>query len=277
MGASASVWLDGKALQSPADLDWAQDRGLHYGDGLFETMVLRQGSLRLAQRHAARLAQGCQRLGINADAAALVADAARCGALQGPRALVKLIVTRGVATARGYAPTGQEKARSLVLVHPLPPDTDGPVGVDAVSLDMPLGENPWLAGLKHLNRLELVLARQALGNTAFEGILCSSQGMLACGTMSNLFIVLAGRLFTPPVDRCGIAGVMRAEVLAAADALGMSTVIDDMPRSVLAEAEECFITNARLGVQPVTRLDGRSLPLGPLTLALREQVHRQVG
>jgi 4-amino-4-deoxychorismate lyase len=276
MGGPLSVWLDGKALQAPDDLAWAQERGLHYGDGLFETMVLQQGRLRLAKRHVARLAEGCRRLGINADAATLVADAACRAALQGPRALVKLIVTRGVATARGYAPSGEEQARSLTLVYPLPDDTEDCLGVDAVSLDMPLGENPRLAGLKHLNRLELVLARQALGNSAFEGILCSSRGMLACGTMSNIFIVLAGRLFTPRVDRCGIAGVMRAEVLDAAEGLGFPTVVDDLPASVLAEADECFLTNARLGVQPVTRLDGRSLPRGPLTLALRRQVLRPV-
>jgi 4-amino-4-deoxychorismate lyase len=130
-----------------------------------------------------------------------------------------------------------------------------------------------LAGLKHLNRLELVLARAQLqGSGCFEGILCSSSGYLACGTMSNLFIVKDDYLLTPRVDRCGIAGVMRAVVMREARALGIAIHECDLPPETLLQAQHAFLTNVRLGVRPITRMGSRVLEAGQLSLQLHERV-----
>ena len=268
MSGTVRRWLDGVPLQA----EWMLDRGLHYGDGLFETMLLQRGRLRFAALHAARLADGCRRLRIDCDAAAAIADAERL--LGGGDAMVKLIVTRGVATERGYAPSGTETPRRLLLSYPAPPAEPADSLDTAVTrLTASLGENPLLAGLKHLNRLELVLARAQLqGSGCFEGILCSSSGYLACGTMSNLFIVKDSRLLTPRVDRCGIAGVMRAVVLREARAMGLQTQEADLEPSLLQQADEAFLTNVRIGVRPITRIESRTLAAGALTLQLRARV-----
>ena len=261
-------WLDGVPLQA----DWMLDRGLHYGDGLFETMLLQRGRLRFAALHAARLAEGCRRLRIDCDAAAAIAEAEQL--LGGGEGMVKLIVTRGVATERGYAPSGREQARVMLLRYAAPAaEPAGVIDTAVTRLAATLGENPLLAGLKHLNRLELVLARsQLLGSECFEGILCSSSGYLACGTMSNLFIVKDSRLLTPRVDRCGIAGVMRAVVLREARAMGIAVHEADLDASVLEQADEAFLTNVRLGVRPITRIESRALTVGALSLQLRDRV-----
>ncbi|MEY4763321.1 MAG: hypothetical protein RLZZ200_3178 [Pseudomonadota bacterium] len=267
MTAAVAAWLDGEALAE----GWAFDRGLHYGDGLFETMIQPGIGIRFKSLHADRLAEGCRRLAIPLDAPRALDDAERLAG-NGP-ALLKLIVTRGIATARGYSPAGDETPRQLLFRYPLPPDgpTDAPTPV--VHLSARLGENPLLAGMKHLNRLELVLARaQMKGGTAFEGLLCSSSGLLACGTMTNVFVVQGGVLRTPRVDRCGIAGVLRAVVLREARHLGIRAEEADLDPDCVLRSDEAFLTNARLGVRPITAVDGQALATGPVTTALRQRI-----
>jgi 4-amino-4-deoxychorismate lyase len=267
MSVTVTAWLDGLPTSDP----WTQDRGLHYGDGLFETMICRQGRIRFAALHAARLAEGCRRLGIRIDATEALAVAA---ATAGPAAaLLKLIVTRGVATARGYAPSGTEIPRQLLLRYPLPPAEPADAPTPVVHLAARLGENPLLAGIKHLNRLELVMARAEMQDSAaVEGLLCSTRGRLACGTQSNLFLVQCGVLKTPRVDRCGIAGVLRAVVLREARRLGLAAQETDLDPADVASAHEAFLTNVRFGVRAITAVDGQPLPVGPVTQRLRLHV-----
>ena len=267
MSSAEARWLDGEPLAEA----WALDRGLHYGDGLFETMVLRQGRIRFGAAHQQRLASGCQRLRIACDAQAALAQAQ---ALAGPGdALLKLIVTRGLATQRGYAPSGDERARSLLLRYPLPSPSAQPSFNRVAVLTTTLGENPLLAGLKHLNRLELVLASAERAERGLEeGLLCSSSGHLICGTASNVFLVSQGQLYTPKVDRCGIAGVMRSVVLRTAPELGLPVIEDTLTREQLATADEVFITNVRLGVSVVSEVEGRAMPPAPVALALKQWI-----
>ena len=267
MNTTVPAWLDGVPTSDP----WTLDRGLHYGDGLFETMVCRESRIRFAALHAARLAEGCRRLGIGLDADAALARAADTAGHRS--ALLKLIVTRGVATARGYAPSGLETARQLLLRYPLPPEEPAGSPTPVVHLAARLGENPLLAGLKHLNRLELVMARAEMRDSpAVEGLLASSSGRLACGTMTNVFVVQHGVLRTPRVDRCGIAGVLRAVVLREAQRLGIDAQEADLDPADVAGADEAFLTNVRFGVRAITAVDGRPLPSGPVTQRLRQHV-----
>jgi 4-amino-4-deoxychorismate lyase len=268
MSAPLASWLDGEPLNAA----WSLDRGLHYGDGLFETMIVRNGRIRFAAAHQQRLQQGCQRLDIDCDAAAALQQAQSLAGAGD--ALLKLIVTRGLATERGYAPAGNERARQLLLRYPLPAGEAGDQAPMRLALlPVTLGENPLLAGIKHLNRLELVLAsaaRRARG--CDEGLLCSSSGHLACGTSSNVFLVSDGRLLTPRVDRCGIAGVLRSVVLREAHRLGLPAQEQDLAPALLASAAEIFITNVRLGVRIATEVDGRVMPPAPWAQALQQRI-----
>jgi 4-amino-4-deoxychorismate lyase len=136
-----------------------------------------------------------------------------------------------------------------------------------------LGENPALAGMKHCNRLEQVLAaNEADGAEADEALMLSSGGQLICGTMTNVFLVDsvngAARVRTPEIRTCGVAGVMRRVVLREAARAGITVRESALTLEDLAAAEEVFLTNARLGVWPVRELAGRTLAPGPVSARL---------
>jgi 4-amino-4-deoxychorismate lyase len=248
------------------------DRGFHYGDGLFETIACRRGRARFLAWHLERLAEGCKRLHIHFDAMAALQGEVQRLAAECDAALIKVIVTRGIATARGYGAKGDEIATRVVLRYSWPQE-DPACWTDGVCVrvaDLRLGENPALAGLKHLNRLEQILARAEWhdGQIA-EALLFSSSGLLVSGTMSNVFIVSAERLRTPRVDRCGVAGVMRRVVLQEALRAGIASEECSLSVDDLNQADEIFLTNARIGIWPVRAIGQRTLKPGPITRRLQ--------
>ena len=251
------------------------DRGLHYGDGLFETIACRNGQPRFLDDHLERLALGCERLAIELGSrGGLVEDVARLAAGKS-RTLVKVLVTRGPATARGYAPRGDERPSRIVLRYGWPAEDarSAELGVAVRIADFTLAENPRLAGLKHLNRLEQVLARAELtGSGHDEALLLSRSGCLVSGTMSNVFVVSRSRVATPRLDRCGVAGVMRRVVMRAAAASGVAIEEARITRQDLEAAEEIFLTNVRIGIWPVRALGSRELGAGPLTRQLQRLI-----
>ena len=251
----------------------ALDRGLQFGDGVFETIACLGGHPRFLPLHLERLEFGCERLRIpapnldeiQAEVLGLVRDV--------ERAIVKVVVTGGEAVARGYARSGNETATRITIRYPWPHEDPAQLhdGVMARTLSMRLGENPRLAGLKHCNRLEEILARAELaGDTQLaEGILFSSSGNLVCGTMSNVFLVRESGLLTPRIDQCGVAGVMRRVVLREARQAGIPARECELRAENLQAADEVFLTNARIGIWPVRALDGRVLTPGPVTRHLQ--------
>ena len=248
------------------------DRGLHYGDGLFETIACRGGRARFLSLHLERLAAGCQRLRIpfaGVDVLRREINEAVCGI---EPALLKLIVTRGEARARGYGLSGTEAPVRLLMRYGWPPDSSSAQveGARVRVANLRLGENPALAGMKHLNRLEQVLARaEAPVEEAAELLLFSSSGRLVCGTMSNVFVVHGGRVTTPRLDLCGVAGVMRKVVLREAGKAGIVTEEGDVSPAELDGATEVFLTNARIGIWPVCRIGDRPLAPGDVTRRLQ--------
>jgi 4-amino-4-deoxychorismate lyase len=269
MTAAIGSWIDGVPGASlPAD-----DRGLQYGDGLFETVLVRERRARFLDAHLARLSRGCTRLAISTGSLPLLrAEIEAALAMAPPLAILKIIVTRGGAR-RGYAPQGDETTRRIVSLWPAPARAASiDVGVDLRVATIRLGENPALAGIKHLNRLENVLAAAETSSAgAFESLLLDTSGNLVSGAMSNVFIVQAGRVSTPLIDRCGVAGVMRGIVLRECAALGIATVERRLTTDDLLSADEVFITNARIGVVPVRRV-GEHL-FGMNNLARRLAAH----
>jgi 4-amino-4-deoxychorismate lyase len=251
----------------------ALDRGLHFGDGLFETIACVNGRPRFLPLHLERLEFGCERLGVAApnldEIAAEVAGLAR----DVDRALVKVLVTAGEAIVRGYARCGSETATRITIRYPWPHGTAAQLhdGVMVRTLTLRLGENPRLAGLKHCNRLEQILARAELAADAglAEGILFSSSGNLVSGTSSNVFLVRESCLVTPRIDLCGVAGVMRRVVLREARRVGIPTRECELRAQDLQAADEVFLTNARFGILPVRTLDARELTPGPVTRHLQ--------
>jgi 4-amino-4-deoxychorismate lyase len=265
------VWVNGRAASEVSALE----RGLHFGDGLFETIACVGGQARFLELHLQRLAAGCARLGLAAPDDAILRAEVQQLAAPSARAIIKVLLTRGAAASRGYALSGSEAPTRISLRYAWPPEDPELThqGVRVRIAALRLGENPALAGLKHCNRLEQVLARREWTDTAIaEALMFSSSGALICGTMSNVFLVQDGRLYTPRVDRCGVAGIMRQVVLAAAAGAGIAAEERVLDLSDLEAAGEVFLTNALIGIRPVRELDGRPLSPGGLTRRLQERL-----
>ncbi len=257
-----SVWING----SPT-LDLSpSDRGLNYADGLFETMCIRGRAVPHVDRHIDRLSEGCRRLGIDGvDVAILRREIAARAAAQGDGTL-KLIITRGVGP-RGYRPvvTGAP-TRILVVSEVRATDESTATGVRIRYCRTPASENAALAGLKHLGRLDSVLARGEWSDADIaEGLLRDSRGLIVGGTMTNLFAVRGGELMTPRIDHAGVRGVMRGVVMDAARGAGLAVTEAPLKASDLIAADELFLTNALIGVWPVRELDGHAYAVGPVT------------
>lgn len=248
------------------------DRGLHYGDGLFETMAVQGGSVRLMDLHLARLTQGARQLGIPLPETEGLAIELMLAAVQMGEGVLKLILTRG-SGGRGYLPP-EEPSPSLILQRYPPVAPEGQEGVSVRLCDIRLARQPALAGLKHLNRLEQVLARAEWRDPAIaEGLMLDSEGWLVEGVASNVFLVREGELFTPLLDQCGVAGVMRAHVMQRAATLGLRVHETRLKLDELMVAEEVFLTNSLHGIRPITCLVGRrDWAVGPVTCTLQARL-----
>jgi 4-amino-4-deoxychorismate lyase len=246
------------------------DRGLAYGDGLFETMAAVDGSVPRLDLHLERLIAGCERLAIQCPPrASLERDVGRLVPPSG-RGVVKIIVTRG-SGARGYAPPAQSTPTRIVSASPWPdyPEALYADGIRVRVCALKLGRNPALAGLKHLGRLEYVLAQLELrGADVQQGLLCDARDLVVGGTSSNVFVVKSGSLRTPALTHAGVQGVMRRVVLAATRELGLHVDEAELTLGEVLAADEVFMTNAVFGIWPVKSLDARLFDVGPITRLL---------
>jgi len=245
----------------PAVVVPAADRGLQYGDGLFETIAVVDGRPCLWDRHLARLRAGCVRLAIPLpDPDLLQAEVLALAKGQG-RAVLKLIVTRGEG-GRGYRPPHPARPRRILRLHPWPdhPPAWRSAGVRVRYCRTRLGHQPLLAGLKHLNRLEQVLARAEWDDPDIgEGLMLDLDGTVVEGTQTNLFALTAGRLVTPLLDRCGVNGVVRQVVIETAWMQGLAVEEARLTPAELAQADALFLASSLAGLWPVRELDGRVL------------------
>lgn len=243
------------------------DRGLAYGDGLFETMRVRDGRVRFLTSHMERLGEGCSRLGIELAGEVLLDDIdAMCRAATD--GVLKVIVTRG-AGGRGYRPARSMKSNRLLTMHDVPETAQQPTA-RVRWCSQRLSRNATLAGMKHLNRLEQVLAqREWDGESAEEGLLLDTEGELISATAANLFIVKQTTLLTPDLRFCGVRGIMRRQVLEAAAAIGLSFNEEPLWPHDLEEASEVFITSAVRGITSVVELEERRWSSGPVAARLR--------
>jgi 4-amino-4-deoxychorismate lyase len=249
---NTAVLVNGEARDAVS----SADRGFQYGDGLFETIAVRDGRPLRFARHLARLRRGAERLGIVPPSAAMLEEEARQLCKGTPRAVLKIIVTRGPG-GRGYACDATAAPTRVLRLQPWRERSDDYArhGVAVRLCHARLGRNPLLAGIKHLNRLEHVLARREWSDEFAEGLMRDDTGDVIEGTMSNVFTVAAGALHTPDLSACGVEGVMRAVVLEAAAQLGLETRIGRITTDDLARAQEIFLTNSLIGIWPVIRLD----------------------
>lgn len=251
----------------------ADDRGLAYGDGLFETMAVRGGRVPWIAYHLERLAEGCERLGMAGLKLDVVEGEVRERVNRLERAVVKAIVTRG-GGGRGYAPPARPELTRIIGIFPWP-ERDAShytQGLVLASSTVPVAENTRLAGLKTLARLEQVLAQMEMPAGADEAVQKRATGEIVGGTSSNVFIVRAGRVSTPAIRTCGVRGVMRRVVMETCARHGLKVEEADLFDADLHAADELFVTNAVRGVRPAREYDGRALEIGPVARRLEQAI-----
>jgi 4-amino-4-deoxychorismate lyase len=224
--------------------------------------------------HWTRLGLDCGKLRLPLpDEATLLAEIRRVA----PRdATVKATITRGAA-GRGYAIPPAATPTRIVAAY-APPDYPADfaaLGVRVRRCHLALAQQPRLAGAKTLNRLENVLARSEWDDPAIaEGLLADGEGRVIEGTMSNLFVVAAGRVCTPDLARCGVVGAQRERVR---ELLGEEKVHceeRDLRWTDVLAADEIFLTNSLIGVWPVRQVDERAYAPGPIAARLQRLIER---
>ena len=237
------------------------NRGLNYGDGLFETVRVDHGGLPLWSRHLARLHTGAQRLAIALPDVAFIEARLHETCAGVDTGVLKLLLTRGDG-GRGYAPAADAQPVWMVSLYPLP-------ALQATLrlhlCDTRLATQPALAGIKHCNRLEQILARAEVQHAdCDEGLMLGIDGHVASATSANMLIYRDGRWLTPPVDRCGVAGVLRGWLLEQ----GLLQV-GELSMDDIATADALALCNAVRGILPVSQLGTRTWGAHPAVAALQ--------
>lgn len=263
-----SNWSNDEGAVDPAIIG---DRGFQYGDGLFETIAIRNGKPRLWQYHMDRLAKGCERLAIKMPAQDYlisgISKALRLSNFSDDPGVAKIIVSAGHRD-RGYARSSVDAPSVFfgTFAATLPSMEWYRDGIEIRICKTRLASNSALAGLKTLNRLEQVLARSEIYSTdVFEGLTMDSDDNIICGTMSNLFVVNGGDVSTPSLASCGVEGVMRRHLIETLIQQGISTDIRTIGMADMNNSDEIFISNSQFGVLPVRRCAERQWPVGKNT------------
>ncbi|MEL4244322.1 aminodeoxychorismate lyase [Shewanella xiamenensis] len=261
------IWVNGVSQASIAPMD----RGLAYGDGLFATMRSSECDILFFEQHQARLMAGAARLGFDWQMSPALAEQLGTLAAQYPHHCIKLMITRGVG-GRGYTPPEQVNVTEIVSVHPIPAHYTAwqHQGIRLKTSAIQLGHQPLLAGIKHLNRLEQVLIKsKPLPQGYDDWLVLDCMGKVIESSMANIFFIKGNQVVTPSLERCGVAGVIREQVMLALLAQQMN--IDCLPFGAerLVEFDSAFITNSILGVVDVLAIDSHSFKPSPLTADLR--------
>ena len=255
------------------------DRGLHYGDGLFETIACVDGKLQFWDEHIERMRSGAERLKMDAvaidDFQLDVSNLLKKHNIN--NCVIKLILTRG-QSERGYRSASTQQPTRIVLLSDLPqyPEAYVKQGIKTCFCQHPVSSNSQLAGIKHLNRLDNVLARNEWRDEFQEGIMLDDSRNIIEGTMSNIFAVKNKQLYTPSLSDSGVDGVIRGKILSIAQDHGVETHIVKINKEELKNMDEIFVCNSIIGIWPVSSLDEKVFDVGSLTknlsLALQQRM-----
>lgn len=246
------------------DLLAATDRGVAYGDGVFRTFPVVRGRARHWHLQFRKLAEDCAALVLPCPPEGILAQELAHISTAQPDCIVKIIVTRG-SGERGYAPPQRLAPTRVVIASPQShyPEEFYRDGVRVRVCSTRLAGPSRLAGVKHLNRLENVLARMEWDDPAVaEGLMLDAEGNVGGGTMTNLFMVDERGLATPDVSKCGVAGVTRARMLAAASRHGVDCRVEPLSLGRVLAARELILVNSVIGAWPVREIEGRALQPG---------------
>jgi len=238
-------------------------RNMQYGDGLFETCIAMNNQILFWPYHFSRLDIGCEKLSIKKiDEIVWLNDIKKALSLSlNKRCVVKLILSRG-NSVRGYGYKDNIEPVRVVIISDM---TQSLINKSYVLEYAKSGyhSNPKLAGIKHCNRLEQILARSNLSSN--EAIMLDEQENVISVTQGNIYFVFGNKLLTPKLDRCGVVGSRRSLILELARSLKMKAMESDISINQVQQADEVFISNSVIGIQPVHLIETHKLGKNPLT------------
>ncbi|HHF0504376.1 TPA: aminodeoxychorismate lyase [Vibrio antiquarius] len=251
------------------------DRSFQYGDGGFTTILTQNGELVYWQEHIERMKSCLDVLKISSPDWQVVRDWASNAALSDAQAGVKIHVSRGIG-GRGYSPNDIEGPIVTISNFAFPSHYSSwqEKGVDLGVCETRLGVQPLLAGHKHNNRLEQILAKAEIDDTEFaDAITLNVQNHVIETTMANLFWVKGNKVFTPELTLSGVAGVMRRKVLELLKVSHIEVIEGRFILPDLLSADEAFMCNSILGVAPIRSIVASNsktiFPIGKLTQRLQ--------
>jgi len=254
------------------------DRGLHYGDGVFETIACVGNTPVFIQQHLNRMESGARKLNISFPDRQLFLDDINC-LLRGnnSNSIIKLILTRGRGK-RGYRyETGQIPTRICMLSAW--PDYVAhwrEHGLATRFCQTQVSINPQLAGIKSLNRLDSVLASSELGTAYNEGFLSDTEGNVIEGTMSNIFVVMNDALVTPDLSRCGVNGIMREQIIDIAHNNNINVETRNITRDELLASREIFVSNSVIGACVVKQLEQQFYNTDTMTKTINKIMNKRI-
>ncbi len=259
---------------TPADKISLTDRGIQYGDGVFRTMLVADGQVVDMAAQLDKLYADANRLGIKGISPETLRDDIHklLDQCQGFSAL-KIILTRGNSN-RGYVYDPKADATRIVSIFELSdvPNSYWTKGVDLFVCTTRLGKNAALSGIKHLNRLEQVLARNEFGNEFQEGLMLDTDNQVISGTMSNIYFVSNGSITTPSLELSGVRGFMLDKIQTCAGESGLSLNTGHIHLQQIDAAEEVFVSNSLIGIWPVRSIGQKQWRRGPLTSKLQHLI-----
>lgn len=262
---------------APCDTISVNDRGLLYGDGVFRTFLLRHGEMLQWHRHYAKLLNDCNTINLPCPAESLLQTELELLIRDEQEGVLKIIVTRGAAQ-RGYAPIPQPDVTRVLSLNPVPTYAEAfyRTGVRLHICKLRLGHQPRLAGVKHLNRLENVLAAAEWDDSDIaEGLLLDESGYVIEGVRSNIFMVKDGALITPNLSRCGVAGVQRERIIEWAALHGVACQSLDVTLDDLLHADEIFMVNSVIGLWPVRKMPGYNCEHHPVAHVIQDWLNHE--
>jgi len=251
------------------------DRGLNYGDGIFETIKIHDSLPLLWEHHWLRIIRGCERLFMDLPDKITLENEVVFLAGRINAGVIKIILTRGTSN-RGYKPGRNTEPTRIITAWAGSSAYKQLKEVEIYISNHVIYRDPVLAGIKHLNRLPQVLASLDQENSDKIGVLCDSDGNIIEAVSANLFVLISGRLQTPDLSECGVAGVMREHVLAEAKKLGIETHVGKLVLPSLRIAEDIFLTNSLLGILPVNRFDEKLYKRSPVTEKLMKAIGQDI-
>lgn len=262
-----------------SEATWPTDRGLAYGDGVFETLRMLPSGPVLAEQHRDRLLAGCRALGLPFTRSDWdlwwrgLEHRRWLSAGQASGHIIKIVITRG-SGGRGYRPPPQATPRVITTRAAMPALPVGPVRLQLCRTHL---ASPQLEGLKTLNRLEQVIASRELMPGCFEGLMTDPQGRPVEGTRSNIFVLSEGVVYTPPKWQLAVAGVLRNVLIERLPEIGIPVRERPLSFAWLGQSQGVFIANSVMGVVIVGQVGCCRLSLSETTASIQSFTRQHFG